>query len=68
MDNFILIHSNAVPDEICEYFIDTFEKEDKSGNTFPGHVGMGINKTLKDCTDCIIHRDSKEFRYLDYGV
>lgn len=52
VDNFIEIYDNAVPKDICEYFIDFFEKEYKLGNTYKGRMGRGNYKpSWKDCED-----------------
>lgn len=60
MSNFIEIYKHAVPDEICEYFIDFFETQDKLGNTWVGTMGGGhVKKDWKYCTDLNIRRDEK---------
>ena len=58
VDNFIEIYENAVPKNICKYFIDFFEKEYKLGNTRKGHMGLGnFNPSWKDCEDLNVLSD-----------
>ena len=49
--NFIEVHDNIVPKEICEYFIDFFEEQDKLGHTLHGQTGSGYDTTKKDSQD-----------------
>ena len=52
MDNFIEVYDGAVPKDICEYFIEFFDKEHELGNTKPGESGgNGVRIESKDCLD-----------------
>ena len=58
--NWILLYktySNIISKEICEHFIDVFEKEDKLGNTSAGTSGGEIRKDWKDATDFLLRPD-----------
>ena len=50
-DNFIQIYEKTISKEICEYFIDFFESEDRLGNTFAGSTAGGVKKKDKDTDD-----------------
>ena len=50
VDNFIKVYDNAVSPEVCKYFIDFFEKEDKLGHTEKGRTGNKTNKKVIQCT------------------
>ena len=55
MDNFIQIYPNAIPKEICNYFINHFDEADEIGKTYPGHAGKQIKPHIKDCQDLTLY-------------
>ena len=51
-NNLIEIHPEAVPKEVCEYFINFFEEQHKLGRTVAGGMGAkGQNTKLKNSID-----------------
>ena len=66
MDNFIQIYENVISKELCEYFIDFFENEDKLGNTFQGTMGPNTKKLhWKDAQDLNIRINKSKQKLYD---
>lgn len=40
--------------EICDKLIEVFKKHDKAGNTRPGEISRGVDKSTKDSTDLVL--------------
>ena len=40
--------------EICDEIIELFKKHDRAGNTRPGEISRGVDKSTKDSTDLVL--------------
>jgi hypothetical protein len=63
MDNLIQIHNNTLPSNLCKFIISKFEE---SNNLIDGLTGGGVNKTIKDSKDLMIHDmlQDKDWEYI----
>ena len=65
MDNFIQIYPNVIPKEMCNYFINRFDEEDKMGKTYKGQAGNSVKLNVKDCKDLTIKYDEETHDFFD---